>query len=74
MAQYEAVITRGVAPDTVVAKTALWQYGKKYYFENVDGKMRHVGCKAGEPLRFNIARGFVFTKNYDNVSYKRMEW
>lgn len=74
MAQYEAVITTGVAPDTTVAKTAMWQYGKKYYFEDVDGKMRHVGCDRENPLKFNVARGFVFVKKYDNVSYKRIEW
>lgn len=74
MAQYEAVITTGVAPDTTVAKTALWRHGKKYYFESIDGKMRHVGCDKEHPLSFCVARGFVFIKPYDNVSYKRMEW
>ncbi len=74
MAQYEAVITSGTATETTVAKTALWQYGKKYFFSNIDGVMRHVGCDAEHPLKFRMARSFIFTKDYDDVSYKRMNW
>ncbi|NCD11044.1 MAG: hypothetical protein EOL93_00705 [Epsilonproteobacteria bacterium] len=73
MAQYEAVITTGVAPDTTVAKTALWQYGKKYYFGDVDGNVGHVGCNRDNPLKFNVARAFLFVKNRYSHGY-RMEW
>lgn len=75
MAQYEAGITTGVAQETTPANSALWQYGKKFFFMNLEGNMRHVGCDADTPLSFRMAR-VVFAPRLPMREGKeeRIEW